>query len=119
LAGGGFLTQVRTGGLLTAVQHLPLGLVVGLGVVLLTNIGRLVLAAQGFWCLRKGQRDLRYGRWVALGLLGYVALLTGPLGASRFLVPVWPVLLGLALVGIKSRVTESGATAAVGGAASE
>jgi hypothetical protein len=107
LAGGGFLAQARAGGLWTAVQRLPWSLLAGLGVVLLANIGRLVLAVWGFRQLRNGQDCARYGRWAALGLLGYVALLTGPLGAARFLVPVWPVLLGFALVGIKSRTYEA------------
>jgi hypothetical protein len=40
------------------------------------------------------------GRWIAVGLLAYVALLTGPLGAARFLVPVWPLWLALALRGL-------------------
>ncbi|MBO2011759.1 hypothetical protein [Hymenobacter negativus] len=103
LAGGGLLAQVRTGGLWAAVQRLPWGLLVGLGAVLLANAGRLVLAVRGFLRLRGGPGWVHYGRWVAFGLLGYVALLTGPLGAARFLVPVWPLLLGLALAGIKSR----------------
>lgn len=106
LAGGGFLAQIRTGGLWAAVQRLPWALLLGLGVVLLANVGRLALAVRGFWRLRNEEGCARYGRWAALGLLGYVALLTGPLGAARFLVPVWPVLLGLALVGVKSRTHE-------------
>lgn len=107
LAGGGLLAQVRAGGLWMAVQRLPLGLMGGLALVLLANAGRLVLAARGFWRLRREQEWMRYGRWMALGLLCYVAVLTGPLGAARFLVPVWPLLLGLALVGIKSRANEA------------
>ena len=43
---------------------------------------------------------MKTARWLALGLLLYVAMLTGPLGAARFLVPVWPLLLALALVGM-------------------
>jgi hypothetical protein len=44
----------------------------------------------------------REGRWVVLGVILYIALLTGPLGAARFMVPVWPLVLGLALVGLQS-----------------
>ncbi|GAB3579478.1 hypothetical protein [Hymenobacter daeguensis] len=106
LAGGGFLAQVRSGGLWQAVQRLPLGLMTGLAVVLLANLGRLVLAARGFRRLRQGRDGEQYGRWIVLGLLAYVAGLTGPLGAARFLVPVWPLLLGLALAGIKSGVAK-------------
>ena len=45
------------------------------------------------------------GRWVAIGLLAYLALLTGPLGAARFLMPAWPLLLGLALMGLRGPAT--------------
>lgn len=97
--GGGLLAQARAGGLWQALMHLPLGLLGGLGLILLANAARLVLAARGFRRLRNGGPMLRYGRWVVVGLLLYVALLTGPLGAARFLVPVWPLLLALTLVG--------------------
>ena len=100
-AGGGLLAQARAGNLLRAVTSLPLGLLGWLAVVLLANGGRLGLAGRGFRRLSKGVPMLRYGRWVALGLILYVAVLTGPLGAARFLVPVWPLLLGLTLVGLK------------------
>ena len=99
--GGGLLAHARAGTLLRAVISLPLILLGWLAIVLLANVGRLVLAARGFWRLRKSGPMLRYGRWVAVGLLLYVAVLTGPLGAARFLVPVWPLLLGLALVGLQ------------------
>jgi hypothetical protein len=103
LVGGGFLAQVRAGGLMQAVGRLPLALLGGLAIIMLANIMRLLLAVRGFRGLRNDTPELRYGRWIAVGLLGYVALLTGPLGAARFLVPVWPLLLGLALVGIQAR----------------
>ena len=95
------LAQVRAGTLLRAVTNLPLPLLGGLAIVLLANIVRLVLAVRGFGRLSTSGPMLRYGRWVAVGLLLYVAVLTGPLGAARFLMPVWPLLLGLALVGLK------------------
>lgn len=102
-AGGGLLAQVRAGGMIQALQTLPLGLLSALGIILLANVARLVLAVRGFGRLRTEVPVLRYGRWVVVGLLLYVALLTGPLGAARFLVPVWPLLFGLALVGLKWR----------------
>ena len=99
--GGGLLAQARAGGLGRALTRLPAGLLTALGLVLLANGLRLALAVRGFWRLRGSGRVLRYGRWIAAGLLVYVALLTGPLGAARFLVPVWPLLLALALVGLR------------------
>ena len=99
--GGGLLAQARAGGLGRALTRLPAGLLTALGLVLLANGLRLALAVRGFWRLRGSGRVLRCGRWIAAGLLVYVALLTGPLGAARFLVPVWPLLLALALVGLR------------------
>ena len=99
-AGGGLLVQVRAEGLWRVLKKLPLGLLAGLAAVLLANVARLALALRGFRRLGRAGRVWRTGRWVALGLLFYVALLTGPLGAARFLVPVWPLLLGLALAGV-------------------
>jgi hypothetical protein len=97
---GGLLAKAQGGGLLIALKNLPFGLMTLLGVVFLANVARLLLAVRGFRRLGQGDVAMRYGRWVAVGLLFYVVLLTGPLGAARFLVPVWPVLLGLALMGM-------------------
>ena len=101
LAGGGLLAQVRAGGWWRAVGRLPLGLLVGLLVVVLANIIRLALAVRGFRQLGRGAMSWRTGRWMAVVLLAYLALLTGPLGAARFLMPAWPLLLGLALMGLR------------------
>ncbi|WP_460611422.1 hypothetical protein [Hymenobacter terrigena] len=100
-AGGGLLTQARQGKLWQAATSLPWGQLGLLGVILLANVARLGLAMRGFNRLQYGSAPMRYGRWVPVGLLLYVAALTGPLGAARFLVPVWPLLLALALVGFK------------------
>ena len=111
--GGGLLVQVRTEDLWRVLEKLPLGLLTGLTAVFLANAARLVLAIRGFRRLGKAGRVGRAGRWVALGLLLYVALLTGPLGAARFLVPVWPLLLGLALAGLGRGISrEAGAATA-------
>ena len=59
-----------------------------------------MLAVRGFLILATGGKMVQVGRWLAAGLVLYVALLTGPLGATRFLVPVWPLLLALALAGM-------------------
>lgn len=100
-AGGGLLTQARQGRLWQAATSLPWGQLGLLGLILLANIVRVGAAVRGFYRLKHGNAAWRYGRWVAAGLLLYVAALTGPLGAARFLVPVWPLLLALALVGLK------------------
>ena len=110
LAGGGLLVQVRVGGVWHAIKQLPLGMLTVLLMILLANVIRLVLAVRGFRRLGRGAGAGRAERWIAVGLLAYLALLTGPLGAARFLMPVWPLLLGLALVGLYAPVTpEAGA----------
>ncbi|WP_460502804.1 hypothetical protein [Hymenobacter agri] len=101
LAGGGLLAQARAGKLWQAIGQLPWGMLSLLVVVVLANMARLLLAAQGFRKLGSGTRTERVGRWLAVGLLAYLALLTGPLGAARFLMPAWPLLLGLALEGVR------------------
>ena len=97
--GGGLLAQSRAGGLARALAQLPGALLGLLAFLTLANAGRLALAARGFWQLGRSVTTLRYGRWLAVGIIGYVALLTGPLGAARFMVPVWPLMLGLVLEG--------------------
>jgi hypothetical protein len=99
--GGGLLMQARQGRLWQAATSLPWGQLGLLGVILLANLARLGFAVRGFRRLQYDSASMRYGRWVAVGLLLYVAALTGPLGAARFLVPVWPLLLALALMGLR------------------
>lgn len=111
LVGGGLLAQVRAGGLWRAIGHLPLGLLASLLVILLANITRLLLAVRGFRQLGQGTGPERAGRWLAVGLLAYLALLTGPLGAARFLMPAWPLLLALALEGLRAPATSASAAA--------
>ncbi len=96
---GGFLAQIRAGGFGWALGQLPVALLVGLIGIALANVVRLGLAVRGFRQLKSSGPTLCAGRWVLVGLILYVAVLTGPLGAARFLVPVWPLLLALALVG--------------------
>ncbi|SFQ56197.1 hypothetical protein [Hymenobacter arizonensis] len=97
---GGFLTQARAGGIFRAMQRLPVSMMALLGLILVANSIRLVLAVRGFIRLGNFGPTLRRGRWLALAIILYVACLTGPLGAARFLVPIWPLLLGLSLVGL-------------------
>ena len=107
LPGGGLLARVRAEGWREAVGGLPMGLLTVLGLLALANFGRLLLAIRGFMRLGRGPASLRSARWLAVAVLGYLALLTGPLGAARFLVPAWPLLLGLALVGLRGPAAKS------------
>lgn len=107
----GLLNHLRSGGLRAvglALGQQPLGLLLVLTGVAAANLLRLWLALRGLGYGRgvgptaSGWLRLHTaaGRWAVVLLLAYVALLTGPLGAARFLVPVWPLLLGLALRGL-------------------
>jgi len=101
---GGLLEQMRGAGmrgLLEALWKLPLGFLALLALIAVANATRLGLAIRGFWRAHFAAKELKRGRWCLAGLILYVALLTGPLGAARFLVPVWPLLLLLALWGVK------------------
>lgn len=117
-ASGGLLNQVRSRGVVQALGSLPLAMLATLGLITVANLMRLLLAVRGFVLLGKASVPWRQGRWLVLGIILYVALLTGPLGAARFMVPVWPLLLGLALVGLISPVrqkdSEAKKTAVVG-----
>ena len=105
--GGGFLAQRRASGVIAALRRLPVGLLLTLVSVALANGVRLSLAVRGFLLAKTSEPALRQSRWVIVGLVLYVALLTGPLGAARFLVPVWPLLLGFALMGLApARLTD-------------
>ncbi|MDU0372598.1 hypothetical protein ACFPAF_19510 [Hymenobacter endophyticus] len=78
------------------LQSLPLGLLAGLLLLLSANVARLFLVL-------KFSFNSRYPWAVRLGLVSlvlYVALLTGPLGAARFTVPVLPLLLAAAGAGL-------------------
>jgi hypothetical protein len=107
----GLLRQLRSGGLRgigVALGQQPLDLLLALGGVGVANLVRLWLMLRGLGRVsRVGPASgdwlrlhMPASRWAVVVLLGYMALLTGPLGATRFLVPVWPLLLGLALRGL-------------------
>ena len=92
-------------GLLAGLRRQPLGLLALLALVAAANAARLLLAGRGLFSPIAKQvlatdwllLGTRAGRCMALVLLLYLALLTGPLGAARFLVPGYPLLLALAL----------------------
>lgn len=123
-----FLAQAQAAGLLSylrsegvagvgkALLRQPTGLLLLLLLTTLANGLRLGLAVRGLLQPTR-QSPLAAdwlglaapaGRWVAAGLLLYLALLTGPLGAARFLVPGWPLLLALALRGLRGGHGASG-----------
>ena len=102
LPGGGLLSHSQAGSLWSALGRMPLAVLCLLLTVALANAARLVLAVRGFTTLSSGAFEKR-GRWVAVGIILYVSVLTGPLGAARFMVPVWPLLLALSLAGSSAK----------------
>jgi len=113
-AAPGLLGRLRgqgLGGLWRGLAQQPPLLLALLALTAAANLFRLALALRGLWVARPagsaapgwlGLGTLA-GRWVAVAVLLYLALLTGPLGAARFLVPGWPLLLALALRGLPVR----------------
>jgi len=109
-AAPGLLGELRGGGLAglgLALGRQPLGLLLALSVVALANVLRLGLVLRGLAVAPPGERPAGWlrlaqpaSRWAAVGLVAYVAVLTGPLGAARFLLPLWPLWLALALRGL-------------------
>ena len=100
----GLLKQLNENGLNGAIQYLknqPLLILIGFSMVLLFNLIKLF----GFiWFLIKQLRTAKLVLWVMLGLICYIAILTGPLGASRFMVPILPLYLFISLYGISDFV---------------
>lgn len=101
-AGSGLLQLLNQHSYAAALQYLqrlPLGLLGSLLLLLGANAVRLLLI------IRFGL-NAHYSwaaRLVLLGLVLYVAVLTGPLGAARFTVPVLPLLLAAAGAGLTGR----------------
>lgn len=93
----GLLYQFSRGGysaVWTYLKEQPIGLLGLLGLVLLANAIRLLLFAA--FCLHP-RIPWRLKVFIA-GLPLYLAILTGPLGASRFLMPVFPLIVVAALL---------------------
>ncbi|GAB3229689.1 hypothetical protein GCM10027346_15320 [Hymenobacter seoulensis] len=98
---GGLLQQLNKhgyGGVLNYLQQLPLVWLSWLMLIAGMNVMRLGLAVRFLF----GRYSLVH-RLVLGGLIGYVAFLTGPLGAARFAVPVLPLLFAAAALGLQKQ----------------
>lgn len=67
--------------------------------IALFNMLRALLALIGFW-----RERFNLVSWVALLLVGYLVFITGPINASRFVVPAVPLLILLSAKGLKMRL---------------
>lgn len=89
------LNKEGAGGFLRFLKSQGLGLVLILVIIGLFKLFKLA----GFMIyLFRGRRDLPFRIFLAL-LVGYLALVTGPLGASRFYLPVELLVIGASLNG--------------------
>ncbi|RSK32361.1 hypothetical protein [Hymenobacter metallilatus] len=98
-ASSGLLQLLNQRSYRAAAQYLgqlPWGVLSALGLLLLANVVRL-----GLLLRFGGSRTYSWpARLLLLGVILYVAALTGPLGAARFAVPVLPLLLAGAGAGL-------------------
>ncbi|RSK47296.1 hypothetical protein [Hymenobacter rigui] len=93
------LNQRSYGAAVQYLGQLPLGLIVSLGLLLLANVVRLLLLVRF-----GGSAGYPWpARLLVLVLPLYVAVVTGPLGAARFTVPVLPLLLAAAGAGLSAK----------------
>lgn len=98
----GFLKHINQGGLRGALSYLktqPILIIVLFYLLLIIN----VLKVSGFiWCLIKLLKNSPLVIWVILFFIVYLVSITGPLGASRFVIPILPLYLFISLYGLSS-----------------
>ncbi len=96
----GLLQAINESGLKGAFHYLktqPLLIIICFNLVLIFNLLKFL----GFiWFLIKKLKETSLIYWIMIGFICYIAGLTGPLGASRFLVPIVPLYLFISLYGL-------------------
>jgi 4-amino-4-deoxy-L-arabinose transferase-like glycosyltransferase len=84
-------------GIVERLMNQPLALILTLGVLLIVNCAKFF----GFLVFTFSRRKVPIVLLLlSVLMVGYIAVLVGPVGASRFLVPVLPIYLYSSLVGI-------------------
>ncbi len=86
-------------GIWNYIKMQPLFILISLPIILFFNF--IKIAGFIFFGI-KNCTKLSYSLWFMVILLGYIIGLTGPLGASRFMVPILPIYLIIAVIGIES-----------------
>ena len=105
----GLMKSIRSEGLKAIVNYLtmqPIGLILLLGLLLFVNGIKMI----GYLFYLIGFKQFNYIEVIMVILFLYVAVLTGPNGASRYMVPVLPFYLFGAIKGlskIKSKLISS------------
>ena len=93
----GLLSQINEVGLKGALAFLfkhSFVLLITLGIIFLVNIFKFICFI-GFIFQRNSNK---YIKWFMLFLIFYIAFLTGPLGVSRYMMPLTPLYIGCGLL---------------------
>jgi hypothetical protein len=99
----GFLYEINNGGIQGAYNFLkkqPLLILILLPVIFIFNLIK-IYGFLIFWI--KNYKSTSPTLWFVLLIIIYISILTGPGGASRFLVPVIPIYCMIASLGIFSK----------------
>lgn len=99
-SGTSFLSASSNGKLSHTIKSIGLPLASVLGILLLFNLFRIALAADYF---RLNYKNLQLQDVYAIAVISYIILLSGPLNASRFMMPLVPFLLYYALLRLNKR----------------
>ncbi|HWR94039.1 MAG TPA: hypothetical protein VN192_02430, partial [Flavobacterium sp.] len=106
----GLLSQINEIGLKGALAFLfkhSFALLITLAIIFLVNIFKFICLI-GFIFQRSSNK---YIKWFMLFLIFYIAFLTGPLGVSRYMMPLVPLYIGCCLVFLSqtlNKKTDSG-----------
>jgi hypothetical protein len=100
------LNQEGLSGVVRFLKAKGWGWVIALGLI---GLFKLIKVTGLFIYLLRGKSELPFRIFLAL-LVGYLALVTGPLGASRFLLPVELLMMGAALKGWIMLLSRSGSS---------
>jgi len=99
----GFLNHINTGGLKGAFNYFkqqPLIIIILLPIIFLFNAAKIIGFVM-YWVSHYKTTPITL--WFMLLIIVYIALLTGPSGASRFFVPILPLYCMLAAIGLSSK----------------
>ena len=91
-----YFSESGISGVIGYLKRQNIIVVLGLAFIALVNILKLLLSAA--YILKTKVKPLTI--WYIVLLVGFVAFATGPLGASRFAVPVAPFLIFMSVLGI-------------------
>ncbi|OED38083.1 hypothetical protein AB832_04755 [Flavobacteriaceae bacterium (ex Bugula neritina AB1)] len=102
---GGFLDQINKNGIKGVINNLykqPIFILISLLIIFGFNVLKLI----GFiWFWIKNYKKASLLFWILFFVIAYIVALTGPLGASRFFVPVLPIYLLFSVIGMSHLIS--------------